>query len=162
MQQERPTGTAGRAGQSLDFSRPFAGRQHPHGRWLLLRAARAGLHFEQEPPLLLPWAHAFLVSCHAGRPAPPLETLAALQTRFAEFPRTNFLFSVRAPGGEWAALAVVEQTGAGELHLRQLGSVARFAGLGPLQLLREGLHAFGRASGLRELHLGAYSLGGAR
>lgn len=155
------------AGQHLDFARPFAGRRHPHGHWLLLRAARAGLRFEQEPPLLLPLAHEFLRSCAAGQPGRPASTrllappepLAALQARFAEFPGRWFLFSVRAPAGEWAALAVVEQVGAQVLRLRAAGGAARFAALGPLNLLLEGLHAFGQASGLRALELRAQDLG---
>ena len=139
----------------FDLMQSAAAHLHPHAHWQLLRAARAGLRFEQEPPLLLPWAQEFMRATYAAAPVgPPPVSIEMLQGRFAQFPNDYFLFAVRAPAGEWAALAVVSQPGAGVLRVEYAGTTARFAALGPGLLLHQGLLAFGRASGLRILDLG--------
>ena len=142
----------------LDPARAYAAHLHPSERRRLHKCRQAGLFVEQEPAYLLPRAHEFIQRCRQerGQALPlPLERLQAL---FREFPREHFLFSVRQPDGEWAALTVAIQVQAGVLYNFYPASPLRCNPLSPVVLLNEGLHAFARASQLRVLDLGTSTL----
>lgn len=142
----------------LDLTQDYAARLHPSARRRLAKGHRHGLRFEQEPPLLLPLAHDFIRACRQERgQAPPLP-LVRLQELFGQFPHQHFLFSVRAPAGEWAALSIAIQVSDQVLYNFYPASPLSFNMLSPVVLLNEGLHAFGRASGLRVLDLGTSTL----
>ena len=143
---------------ALDLARPYAPHLHPSERRRLAKGYRHGLRFEQEPPLLLPLAHAFIAACRAERgQAPPLP-LARLQALFQAFPREHFLFSVRQPDGQWAALTVAIRVDARVLYNFYPASPLRCNGLSPAVMLTEGLHHFGRANGFAVLDLGTSTL----
>ena len=142
----------------LDTTGPFAARLHPSERRRLHKCQRHGWHFEQEPPLLLPAAHAFIAACRQerGQAAPlPLERLQEL---FRAFPREHFLFSVREPGGDWAALTVAIRVSGRVLYNFYPASPLRCNAFSPVVPLTEGLHHFARANGLDVLDLGTSTL----
>ena len=144
----------------LDSARDFAAHLHPSERRRLHKCQRHGFVFEQEPPVLLPAAHAFIAACRQerGQAAPlPLPRLAAL---FRAFPREHFLFSVRSPAGEWAALTLAIRVGEGVLYNFYPASPLRFNAFSPAVLLTAGLHAFARANGVAVLDLGTSTLDG--
>ena len=143
---------------ALNLRLPYAAHLHPSERRRLVKCGRHGLHFEQEPPLLLPLAHAFIAACRAERgQAPPLP-LARLQTLFQQFPRDHFLFSVRQPNGEWAALTVAIRVDARVLYNFYPASPLRCNAFSPAVLLTEGLHHFARVNNFEILDLGTSTL----
>ena len=143
---------------ALHLARPYAPHLHPSERRRLAKSYRHGLRFEQEPPLLLPLAHAFIAACRAERgQAPPLP-LARLQALFEAFPHEHFLFSVRQPDGAWAALTVAIGVDARVLYNFYPASPLRCNGLSPAVMLTEGLHHFARANGFAVLDLGTSTL----
>ena len=142
----------------LDLGRAYAAGLHPSERRRLHKCARHGLVVEQEHRWFLPRAHAFLSACRQERgQAPPLP-LARLEALFEAFPDDYFLFSVRAPGGEWAALTVAVRVSGRVLYNFYPASPLSQNALSPVVLLNEGLHAFGRASGMAVLDLGTSTL----
>ncbi len=143
---------------ALDLRQPYAAHLHPSERRRLAKCVRHGLHFEQEPPLLLPLAHAFIVACRAERgQAPPLP-LARLQALFQQFPHDHFLFSVRQPNGEWAALTVAIRVDARVLYNFYPASPLHCNSFSPVVLLTEGLHHFAGVNNFEILDLGTSTL----
>ncbi len=143
---------------ALDLARPYAPHLHSSEQRRLAKCYRHGLRFEQEPPLLLPLAHAFVAACRAERgQAPPLP-LARLAALFQQFPREHFLFSVRQPDGAWAALTVAIRVDDRVLYNFYPASPLRCNGLSPVVMLTEGLHHFGQANGFAVLDLGTSTL----
>ncbi len=142
----------------LDPARDYETHLHPSERRRLHKCRRHGLHFEQEPPFLLPAAYDFLLACRQERGQALSLSLARLQELFRRFPREHFLFSVRQPDGGWAALTVAIQVSARVLYNFYPASPLRCNALSPVVLLNEGLHAFARASGMAVLDLGTSTL----
>lgn len=142
----------------LDPARAYETHLHPSERRRLHKCRRAGLVFEQEPAYLLPRAYEFIASCRQERGQALSLPLERVQALFRAFPREHFLFSVRAPGGAWAALTVAIQVSATVLYNFYPASPLRFNSLSPVVLLNEGLHTFARASGLTVLDLGTSTL----
>ncbi len=144
----------------LESARDFAAHLHSSERRRLHKCQRHGFVFEQEPPLLLPAAHAFIAACRQERgQAAPLP-LPRLQALFRAFPREHFLFSVRTPAGEWAALTLAIRVGERVLYNFYPASPLRFNAFSPVVLLTAGLHEFARANGVAVLDLGTSTLGG--
>jgi hypothetical protein len=131
---------------------------HPSERRRLHKCRRHGLHFEQEPPFLLPAAYEFIQACRQERGQALSLPLERVQELFRAFPREHFLFSVRQPNGEWAALTVAIRVSEGALYNFYPASPLRLNALSPVVMLNEGLHAFARASALRVLDLGTSTL----
>jgi hypothetical protein len=142
----------------LDPDRAYEAHLHPSERRRLHKCRRAGLFVEQEPAYLLPQAYEFIHACRQERGQALSLPLERVQALFRAFPREHFLFSVRAPGGEWAALTVAIQVSATVLYNFYPASPLRYNGLSPVVLLNEGLHAFARASGMQVLDLGTSTL----
>lgn len=142
----------------LDLQHAYVPRLHPSERRRLSKCRRHGLHFEQEPPFLLPQAYAFIEACRQERGQALSLPLGRVQELFERYPQQHFLFSVRNPDGSWAALTVAIQVSREVLYNFYPASPLRFRALSPVVLLNEGLHSFGRASGLRVLDLGTSSL----
>jgi hypothetical protein len=138
----------------LDLSRPYEPHLHPAALRRLYASRHHGLHVEQEPPYLLPLAYEFVLACARERGLPVPFTLEQVQELFRRFPRETFLFSVRQPDGQWAALTLLLRVSDDILYSFDPISPLRLAPLSPAVLLYEGLHAFGQASGLRVLDLG--------
>ena len=142
----------------LDLARGYAAGLHPSERRRLHKCTRHELVVEQEHRWFLPRAHAFISACRQERgQAPPLP-LARLEALFEAFPDDYFLFSVRAPDGEWAALTVAVRVSGRVLYNFYPASPLSQNALSPVVLLNEGLHAFGRASGMAVLDLGTSTL----
>lgn len=145
----------------LDLGRDYEAHLHPSARRRLAQSRHAGLVLEQEPPLLLPAAYEFIAACRAERGQPPLSLpLDRLQELFRLFAREHLLLSVRAPGGEWAALTVVIQASERVLHNFYPASPLAFNYLSPAVLLTAGVHQLGRDLGLQIVDLGRSTLGG--
>ena len=142
----------------LDPARAYEAHLHPSERRRLHKCRRHGLHFEQEPPLLLPAAYEFIRACRQERGQALSLPLARVQELFRRFPREHFLFSVRQPDGAWAALTVAIRVSARALYNFYPASPLRCNALSPVVLLTEGLHAFARASDLNVLDLGTSTL----
>ncbi|WP_310393145.1 hypothetical protein [Hymenobacter sp.] len=142
----------------LDPARNYEAHLHPSERRRLHKCRRHGLLFEQEPPLLLPAAHDFIRACRQERGYELSLSLARVQELFRRFPREHFLFSVRQPNGDWAALTVAIRVSEGVLYNFYPASPLRCNALSPVVLLNEGLHAFAQASGLAVLDLGTSTL----
>ena len=142
----------------LDPARPYEAHLHPSERRRLHKCRRHGLHFEQEPPFLLPAAYAFIAACRQERGQELSLPLARVQALFQRFPREHFLFSVRQPDGAWAALTVAIRVSERVLYNFYPASPLRCNALSPVVLLNEGLHAFARASDLAVLDLGTSTL----
>ena len=142
----------------LDPARDYEPHLHPSERRRLHKCRRHGLHFEQEPPFLLPAAYDFLLACRQERGQALSLPLARLLELFRRFPREHFLFSVRQPDGGWAALTIAIQVSARVLYNFYPASPLRCNALSPVVLLNEGLHAFARASGMAVLDLGTSTL----
>lgn len=142
----------------LDPARNYEAHLHPSERRRLHKCRRHGLHFEQEPPLLLPAAYDFIRACRQERGYELSLPLARVQELFRRFPREHFLFSVRQPDGDWAALTVAIRVSEGVLYNFYPASPLRCNALSPVVLLNEGLHAFAQASGLAVLDLGTSTL----
>ena len=142
----------------LDPARDYETHLHPSERRRLHKCRRHGLHFEQEPPFLLPAAYAFIEACRQERGQALSLSLARVQELFQRFPREHFLFSVRQPDGAWAALTVAIRVSERVLYNFYPASPLRCNAFSPVVLLNEGLHAFARASDLAVLDLGTSNL----
>ncbi|MDB5233469.1 MAG: hypothetical protein JWR44_462 [Hymenobacter sp.] len=142
----------------LDPARNFEASLHPSERRRLHKCSRHGLHFEQEPPFLLPAAYEFIRACRQERGQYLSMALERVQELFQKFPREHFLFSVRQPDGEWAALTVAIRVSERALYNFYPASPLRCNALSPVVMLNEGLHAFARASNLAVLDLGTSTL----
>ncbi|MCI1187394.1 GNAT family N-acetyltransferase [Hymenobacter sp. DH14] len=142
----------------LDPARDYEAHLHPSERRRLHKCRRAGLFIEQEPAYLLPLAYEFIQQCRQERGQTLSLPLERVQELFRAFPREHFLFSVREPGGAWAALTVAIQVSSTVLYNFYPASPLRCNNLSPVVLLNEGLHAFARASGLTVLDLGTSTL----
>ncbi|MBT9395137.1 GNAT family N-acetyltransferase [Hymenobacter sp. NST-14] len=138
----------------LPLARDYEAHLHPSARRRLRKCQRQGLRFEQEPPLLLPLAYEFVRRCRQEKGQPLNITLEQLQDLFRALPRHFFLFSVRDAAGEWAAVSVAIQVRADVLYHFLPASPRAYNHLSPMVLINAGLHAFGRASGMRLLDLG--------
>ncbi|WP_400191179.1 hypothetical protein [Hymenobacter sp. B81] len=144
----------------LPLDQPYEAQLHTSERRRLHKCRRHGLHVEQEPRLLLPAAYAFLRRCREEKGQSLSLSEAQLTALFTAFPRHYFLFSVRDPAGEWAALTVAVLVGNGVLYNFYPASPLHLNAFSPVVLLNAGLHAFGQASGLRLLDLGTSTLPG--
>ena len=142
----------------LDPARDYEAHLHPSEQRRLHKCRRHGLHVEQEPAYLLPQAYHFIEQCRQERGQALSLPLERVQALFRAFPREHFLFSVRQPDGEWAALTVAVQVSANVLYNFYPASPLRCNALSPVVLLNEGLHAFARASGMAVLDLGTSTL----
>ena len=142
----------------LDPARSYEAHLHPSERRRLHKCRRHGLHFEQEPPFLLPAAYEFIRACRQERGQALSLPLVRVQELFRRFPREHFLFSVRQPDGGWAALTVAIRVSPQVLYNFYPASPLRCNALSPVVLLNEGLHAFARASDLAVLDLGTSTL----
>lgn len=142
----------------LDPAHAYETHLHPSERRRLHKCRRAGLFVEQEPGYLLPRAYEFILQCRQERGQSLSLPLERVQALFQAFPREHFLFSVRHPDGEWAALTVAILVSSTVLYNFYPASPLRYNGLSPVVLLNEGLHAFARASGLTVLDLGTSTL----
>ncbi|TYZ07855.1 GNAT family N-acetyltransferase [Hymenobacter lutimineralis] len=143
----------------LDLTTSFEGVLHPSERRRLRKCQRAGLHFEQEPPLLLPAAYEFIVQCRQEKNQHFSVDLARLQALFRRFPRDYFLFSVRDANGEWAALTIAVRVNGAVLYNFAPASPRAYNAFSPVVLLTAGLHHFGQANGMTLLDLGTSMLG---
>jgi hypothetical protein len=142
----------------LDPHRPYEASLHSSERRRLHKCRRHGLHFEQEPPFLLPAAYAFIQGCRQERGQELSLPLERVQELFRRFPREHFLFSVRQPDGAWAALTVAIRVHERVLYNFYPASPLRCNALSPVVMLNEGLHAFAKASNLSVLDLGTSTL----
>ncbi|ALW86041.1 hypothetical protein AUC43_13650 [Hymenobacter sedentarius] len=142
----------------LDPKRAYEAHLHPSERRRLHKCRRYGLHFEQEPPFLLPAAYEFIQACRLERGQELSLPLARVQELFRHFPKEHFLFSVRQPDGGWAALTVAIRVDEQVLYNFYPASPLRCNALSPVVMLNEGLHAFARASGMAVLDLGTSML----
>ncbi|MGI4875397.1 MAG: GNAT family N-acetyltransferase [Janthinobacterium lividum] len=142
----------------LDPQRPYEAHLHPSERRRLLKCRRLGLRFEQEPPYLLPAAYEFIAACRQERGQALSLPLARVEALFRAFPRQHLLFSVRKPGGEWAALTVAIQVSPQVLYNFYPASPLAENRLSPAVLLHEGLHTYAHASGLTTVDLGTSTL----
>ena len=142
----------------LDPARDYEGHLHPSERRRLRRCRQLGLVPEQEPPLILPWAYEFIARCRRERGQTLSLPLARVQELFRAFPRQHLLFSVRKPGGEWAALTVAIQVSEGVLYNFYPASPLADNHLSPAVMLNESLHTYARASGLAVVDLGTSTL----
>jgi hypothetical protein len=142
----------------LDPARDYEAHLHASERRRLHKCRRHGLHFEQEPPFLLPLAYEFIARCRQERGQQLSLPLERVQELFRCFPREHFLFSVRQPDGEWAALTVAIQVSEQVLYNFYPASPLRCNAFSPVVMLNEGLHAFAKASGMAVLDLGTSTL----
>ncbi|OUJ74466.1 hypothetical protein [Hymenobacter crusticola] len=136
----------------------FEARLHPSERRRLQKCRRAGFQFEQEPPLLLPLAYAFLQQCRAEKGQTLSLSLERLQELFRLFPQDHFLFSVRDNKGDWAALTVAIRVNGQLLYNFYPASPLAYNVFSPVVLLNEGLYSFAHANGMRLLDLGTSTL----
>lgn len=142
----------------LATGRDYEAHLHPSERRRLHKCRRHGLFFEQEPPYLLPAAYEFIAACRQERGQALSLPLARVQELFRAFPREHFLFSVREPGGEWAALTVAIRVSGRVLYNFYPASPLRYNSLSPVVLLNEGLHHFAGANGMTVVDLGTSTL----
>lgn len=142
----------------LDPARDYLPHLHPSERRRLRRCQQAGLVPEQEPPYLLPLAYEFIARCRQERGYALSLTLEQVQALFQAFPRQHRLFSVRKPGGDWAALTIAIEASAGVLYHFSPASPLAENHLSPVVLLNESLHAYARASHLAAVDLGTSTL----
>ncbi|WP_169513168.1 GNAT family N-acetyltransferase [Hymenobacter aerophilus] len=143
---------------TLPLNRDYEAHLHPSERRRLRKCERHGLRFEQEPPLLLPLAYELIARCRQEKGKPLNMSLEQLQALFKALPRQVFLFSVRDAAGEWAAISVVLEVRPDVLYHFLPASPLAYNHLSPMVMLNGGLHAFGRASGMRLLDLGISAL----
>jgi hypothetical protein len=106
----------------------------------------------------LPWAYEFIARCRHERGQQLSLSLERVQALFSAFPSQHLLFSVRKPGGEWAALTIAIQASEGVLYNFYPASPLADNHLSPAVLLHESLHAYARASGLLAVDLGTSTL----
>ncbi|QIX63171.1 GNAT family N-acetyltransferase [Hymenobacter sp. BT18] len=143
----------------LRLADPFEAGLHSSEKRRLRKCQRAGMYFEQEPPLLLPAAYEFIVQCRQEKKQHFSVDLARLQALFRRFPRDYFLFSVRDANGEWAALTIAVRVNGAVLYNFAPASPRAFNAFSPVVLLTAGLHHFGQANGMTLLDLGTSMLG---
>jgi hypothetical protein len=103
-------------------------------------------------------AYEFIRACRQERGQELSLPFERVQELFRRFPKEHFLFSVRQPNGEWAALTIAIQVNNEVLYNFYPASPLRCNLLSPVVMLNEGLHAFAQASGLAVLDLGTSSL----
>ncbi|GAB2478841.1 hypothetical protein GCM10011375_18100 [Hymenobacter qilianensis] len=142
----------------LPLEQDFETRLHPSERRRLAKCRRHGFHFEQEPLFFLPKAYEFLRRCREEKGQHLSLSEERLTELFRVFPNNYFLFSVRDPIGEWAAITVAIQVNERVLYNFYPASPLTYNAFSPVVLLNEGLHAFGRASNLSLLDLGTSTL----
>ena len=142
----------------LSTARDYEAHLHPSERRRLQKCRRHGLHVEQEPAYLLPAAYAFMRQCRQERGQELSLPLERVQELFKRFPREHLLFSVREPGGGWAAMTVAIQVSRQVLYNFYPASPLRCNHLSPVVQLNEGLHALARASGMALVDLGTSTL----
>ena len=142
----------------LDPKKSYEAQLHPSERRRLHKCRRHGLHVEQEPPFLLPAAYAFIRACRQERGQLLSMSLERVQELFRHFSKEHFLFSVRQPDGEWAALTVAIRVSEKVLYNFYPASPLRCNAFSPVVLLNEGLHAFAQASDMAVLDLGTSTL----
>ena len=142
----------------LDPKKSYEAQLHPSERRRLHKCRRHGLHVEQEPPFLLPAAYEFIRACRQERGQLLSMSLERVQELFRHFPKEHFLFSVRQPDGEWAALTVAIRVSEKVLYNFYPASPLRWNAFSPVVLLNEGLHAFAQASDMAVLDLGTSTL----
>jgi hypothetical protein len=142
----------------LDTQRDYAAHLAPSERRRRRKCLDAGLAVEQEPPFLLPAAYEFIAACRQERGHALSLSWAAVEGLFRAFPRPHLLFSVRRPGGEWAALTLAIQVSAQVVYNFYPASRLADNDLSPVVLLNEGLHAYARASGAALVDLGTSTL----
>jgi hypothetical protein len=142
----------------LDPARDYEAHLHPSERRRLRRCHQLGLVPEQEPPLILPWVYDFIAACRQERGHALSLPLARVQELFRAFPRQHLIFSVRKPGGEWAAITIAIQVSERVLYNFYPASPLADNHLSPMVLLNESLHAYARASGLAVVDLGTSTL----
>ncbi|QIL74455.1 hypothetical protein [Hymenobacter sp. HDW8] len=142
----------------LPLEQDFEARLHPSERRRLAKCRRHGFRFEQEPLFFLPKAYEFLRRCREEKGQHLSLSEERLTELFRAFPNNHFLFSVRDPMGEWAALTVAIQVNERVLYNFYPASPLAYNAFSPVVSLNEGLHAFGRASGLSLLDLGTSTL----
>jgi hypothetical protein len=142
----------------LDPARDYNAHLHPSERRRLRRCYQLGLMPEQEPPLILPWAYEFIARCRQERGQALSLPLERVQALVRAFPRQHLLFSVRKPGGEWAALTIAIQVSEQVLYNFYPASPLADSHLSPAVMLNESLHTYARASGLAVVDLGTSTL----
>ena len=142
----------------LATDRAYEAHLHPSERRRLHQCRRAGLVVEQEPPFLVPAAYEFIAACRQERGQSLSLPLARVQELFRTFPRQHFLFSVRQPGGNWAALTIAIQVDKQIVYNMYPASPLAANQLSPVVLLNEGLHAYANASGAAAVDLGTSTL----
>ncbi|MCB2376718.1 hypothetical protein LGH70_03955 [Hymenobacter sp. BT635] len=142
----------------LPLTEDFRARLHPSERRRLRKCQQQGFVFEQETPLYLPLAYEFLSRCRQEKGQALSLSLERLQELFRLFPHDHFLFSVRTPAGEWAALTIAIRVSSRVLYNFYPASPLAFNTFSPVVMLNEGLHAFGRANGQQLLDLGTSTL----
>ncbi|MCB2410257.1 hypothetical protein [Hymenobacter lucidus] len=142
----------------LPLAQDFRARLHPSERRRLRKCQQQGFVVEQETPLYLPLAYEFLSRCRQEKGQSLSLSLERLQELFTQFPQDHFLFSVRAPSGDWAALTIAIRVSSGVLYNFYPASPLAYNTYSPVVLLNEGLHAFGRANGQQLLDLGTSTL----
>lgn len=142
----------------LDPARDYLTHLHPSERRRLRRCYQRGLVPEQEPPLILPWAYEFIARCRQERGQALSLPLERVQALVRAFPRQHLLFSVRKPGGEWAALTIAIQVSEHVLYNFYPASPLADNNLSPMVMLNESLHTYARASGLTVVDLGTSTL----
>ncbi|GAA4497525.1 hypothetical protein GCM10023172_12630 [Hymenobacter ginsengisoli] len=142
----------------LDPARDYEAHLHPSERRRLRRCRQLGLVPEQEPPLILPWAYEFIAKCRQERGQALSLPLARVQELFRAFPSQHLLFSVRKPGGEWAAFTIAIQVSESVLYNFYPASPLADNHISPVVMLNESLHTYARASGLTVVDLGTSTL----
>ncbi|UOQ51328.1 hypothetical protein [Hymenobacter cellulosivorans] len=142
----------------LPLNEDFRARLHPSEQRRLRKCKQQGFVFEQETPLYLPLAYEFLSRCRQEKGQALSLSLERLQELFRLFPQDHFLFSVRTPGGDWAALTIAIRVNSRVLYNFYPASPLAYNTFSPVVLLNEGLHAFGRANGQQLLDLGTSTL----
>jgi len=144
----------------LDTQRDYVAHLHRSERKRLRKCFDHGLVLEQEPPLLLPAAYEFIAACRRERGQPLSLSRARVEALFRVFPRRHFLFSVRWPSGEWAALTLAIQVSERVLYNFYHASPIAANEFSPVVMLNEGLHAFAQANELALVDLGISTLPG--
>jgi hypothetical protein len=143
----------------LDTRRDYVTHLAYNERRYLRQCQHAGLVLEQEPPYLLPLAYDFMAECRRERAQAPLSLpLERVQALVRAFPRQHLLLSVRAPGGEWAAVLLAIRVSQATFYDFYLASPMRFNKLSPSVLLLGGLHAYAQANDATVVDLGASTL----
>jgi hypothetical protein len=142
----------------LATDRDYVAHLAPAERRRLHKCRRHGLFVEQEPPFLLPAAYEFIADCRHERGQALSLSLAQVEALFRAFPRQHYVFSVRKPGGDWAAVTIAIQVSEQVVYNFYPASKLADNTLSPMVLLNEGLHTFAQASGMAAVDLGTSTL----